>query len=118
MSFFRRDLTPGQLAALVLIKTMAAKAAGGGNELSARLAVLIAKQQWEGLAAAASLLSGAGRAPSASDFRTVGTMSPRLQSAYFLQSLAGLGSAFEPDGWDKLADAARRAAHALNPDNW
>jgi len=110
---FCRNLTPGQLAALMLIKAMAAKAAGGTSKFATKFMVLLEKQQWEALAAIASMSSDADITPSASDFSAVGTMSAGLQNAYFFLALVDLNkddsvkskfqSALGTHCWDKIA---------------
>jgi hypothetical protein len=62
-----RKLTQGQLAALLLVNMMEARAASGESELATRFMVLVRKRQLNALAAMASLF--AGTAPSPSDFR-------------------------------------------------
>lgn len=64
-----RNVTQGQLTALLLVKVMAAKAAGGESRFATNFMVLVKKRQWQALAVMASLLSNAGTALSPSDFR-------------------------------------------------
>src|SRR5215203_537923 len=63
-----RNLTQGQLTAVLFVRSMAVKAACG-DRFATNFMKLAAKRRWEALAALASLLSNADTAPSPRDFR-------------------------------------------------
>jgi hypothetical protein len=108
------NLTPGQLAALMLIKAMAAKAESGTSKFATKFTLLVDKQEWDALAAISSMSADAAVTPSAADFSTIGTMSAGLQNACFFLALVDLGkddsvkskfqSALGTHCWDKIAD--------------
>jgi hypothetical protein len=62
-----RNVTQGQLSALLLVKMMEAQAARGESRFAAQFMVLADKRDWDALAALAALF--AGTAPSPRDFR-------------------------------------------------
>jgi hypothetical protein len=63
-----RNLTQGQLTALLVVNAMAANAARG-DRFATKFMVLAKKRQWEALAAMASLFANSGTTPSSRDFR-------------------------------------------------
>jgi hypothetical protein len=108
-------LTQGQVAALMLIKAMAAKAASGTSKFATKFMILVEQKSWEALAAIAAMSADATVTPSASDFSTIGAMSGGLQNAHFFLALVDLGKddsvkdsfqqGLATHCWDKIADA-------------